>query len=969
MKVLAPADFPPLLSERIDNYRQQFIDANPDYLTWFEQQIADPEFSGQLDRVWCSSQYALNICCRKPALFRDLVDSQMLQASYQQTSIDENLSLLLGNITTQEQLDSLLRINRGREMLRIIWRDINRLADLEETTRDISLLAQASIQQALAFHHQQLAAIYGRPMASIDGVLTEQTLLVIGMGKLGAWELNLSSDIDLIFCYPHRGETDGDKKSLDNGEFFTRLARKLIQSIDQITVDGFVFRVDMRLRPYGESGALVTSFSAMEQYYQDQGRDWERYAMVKARVVAGEPQASAQLTTLLRAFTYRRYIDFSAFEALRAMKKMIRQELKRRRLDSDIKLGAGGIREVEFIAQSFQLIRGGRERELQERRLQTVLNTLAEKNYLPAEAVAELQAAYIFLRNTEHAMQAFNDQQTQTLPVDDWPRAALAMALGFQQWQAFSEALAGHRANVSQHFQHIIAEQTEPAVANKTPHWDDIWLGASDEAQALGYLTAAGHEDSENVLARLQHLLDDKIVRRMPPVSRARLDQFIPLLLQAVANTDSPSSTLLRIMPLVESVLRRTAYIVLLVENPGALKQLVILCAGSPLIAEKLAKQPVLLDELLDTRSLYQVPEKEALRQQLQQQMLRVGWDDLEAHMDGLRYFKQAHQLQISAAEVTGKLPLMKVSDYLTFIAEVVLEHVLELAWYNLVAKHGRPQKAVGIACDKDFIIVAYGKLGGIELGHDSDLDLVFIHNAAAGLTTDGDRPIDNSLFFTRLGQRMIHIMTARTPAGMLYEVDMRLRPSGSSGLLVSSLTAFAAYQKGDAWTWEHQALVRARVVAGDQQLGKAFETLRQQLLCQPRDEGNLKEQVGAMRQKMRDHLLPKGLEQANPPIFHLKHGTGAIVDIEFMVQYAVLAWSHQHPALAVFTDNIRILEALQQAGLFSIAEAEALTEAYKAYRAHAHRLSLQQQASEVPLADFAQHRAAVVTKWLQVIG
>ncbi|MCP3908038.1 MAG: bifunctional [glutamate--ammonia ligase]-adenylyl-L-tyrosine phosphorylase/[glutamate--ammonia-ligase] adenylyltransferase [Oceanicoccus sp.] len=971
MKVLSPADFPALLSEQINQNRQQFTSTNPDYLAWFEQCVADKKFSEQLDRVWCGSQYAFDLCCRKPLLFRELVDSNNLKTTYTKASIQNNLSHRLVHTNNPKELDSQLRLNRNQEMLRIIWRDINRLADLEETTRDISLLAEASIQQALDFHHNNLVKLYGRPMAIINSISTEQKMMVIGMGKLGARELNLSSDIDLMFCYPRRGETDHKKNPQDNGEFFTRVARKLIQSIDQMTVDGFVFRVDMRLRPYGESGALVLSLGAMEEYYQDQGRDWERYAMIKARVIAGEAKTAGQLMNVLRPFTYRRYVDFSAFESLRSMKKMIQQEVKRRRLDNDVKLGPGGIRDIEFIAQCFQLIRGGRELELQERRVQTVLTVLAEQNTMPVKAVEELQAAYLFLRNTEHGIQAFNDQQTQTLPIDHLPQAALAMVLGFRQWPDFIAALTKHRNNVSKHFQQIIADDKEAVAMDKPSNWDTVWLADSDNDndQVLAYLAEAGHEDGQAVLTQLQRLQKDRTVQRMQAVSRERLDQFIPLLLQAVANTASPSATLLRIVPLVESVLRRSAYLVLLVENPNALKQLVILCSASPWIAEKLATQPVLLDELLDTRTLYQVPEKDKLRAELQQHLLRVAWDDLEAHMDGLRYFKQAHQLHISAAEVIGKLPLMKVSDYLTMIAEVVLEHVLELAWSNLVAKHGRPQKSKGVACDKDFIIVGYGKLGGIELGHGSDLDLVFIHNAASGLSTDGDRPIDNGMFFTRLGQRMIHIMTAQTPSGMLYEVDMRLRPSGTSGLLVTSLSAFETYQKQDAWTWEHQALVRSRVVAGDKQLSQTFEALRVELLCQHRDEDQLKKQVGAMREKMRDHLLPKGLEQADPPIFHLKHGTGAIVDIEFMVQYAVLAWSHQHPALAVYTDNIRILEALQQQGLFSIAEAEALTEAYKAYRAHAHRLSLQQQPSEVPLADFARHRQAVVTLWLQVIG
>lgn len=968
MKVLSPTIIAPPFAAEFEKNRQRFIDRNNEYGRWFEQCLQDETFSEQLDQVWFASQYVFDLCCRRPAMFQQLVDSQLLNTPYSENTIADSLAASLESIETVEQLDSLLRINRGKEMLRIIWRDLNRLVNLQETTRDVSALAEASIQQALAFHHQALAGIHGVPTAQVDGEAIEQKMLVLGMGKLGAWELNLSSDIDLIFCYPHRGETVGAKRTLDNGEFFTRVARKLIQSLDAMTADGFVFRVDMRLRPYGQSGALVLSFGAMEEYYQDQGRDWERYAMVKARVVAGEQKPATQLMELLRPFTYRRYVDFSVFESLRSMKKMIQQEVKRRRLDNDVKLGPGGIREVEFIAQCFQLIRGGRERELQERRVQTVLALLADKKVMPAEAVEQLQQAYEFLRNTEHAIQAFNDQQTQELPVDALPKAALALVMGYASWDDFFDALTQHRQHVREHFQQIIADDSnEPRGDDNDSDWSDLWLGNCDEEQATGLLEQAGHENSQDVLVRLVRLRDDAVVQRMQAVGRERLNQFLPLLLQAVANTEQPSSTLLRILPLVESVIRRTAYLVLLVENPGGLRQLVILCAASPWIAEKLAKQPVLLDELLDARTLYQVPDKAELRDDLQQQMLRVPWDDLEAQMEGLRYFKQAHQLHISAAEVTNKLPLMKVSDYLTMIAEVVLEHVLELAWTNLTAKHGLPQRAKGIACDKDFIVVAYGKMGGIELGHSSDLDLVFIHDAGSNIATDGERPIDNAMFFARLGQRIIHILTAQTPAGMLYEVDMRLRPSGTSGLLVSSLEAFAVYQQEKAWTWEHQALVRARVVAGDAELGQRFGALRQKLLCEPRELATLKTDVVAMRQKMRDHLGSKPADREKE--FHLKQDAGGIVDIEFLTQYAVLSKAADYPELAHWSDNIRILESLQNCGVMSAEDAEGLTEAYKTLRSAIHRLALQQQKNIVGAEAFEPERTLVKALWQRWFG
>ncbi len=447
-----------------------------------------------------------------------------------------------------------------------------------------------------------------------------------------------------------------------------------------------------------------------------------------------------------------------------------------------------------------------------------------------------------------------------------------------------------------------------------------------------------------------------------------RLNTFMPLLLEAVSASETPTITLERTLQLVEAVLRRTAYLVLLVENPGALKQLVTLCAASPWIAEQLARTPILLDELLDVRTLYTPPDRTELRDELRQQLLRLPEDDVEAQMECLRYFKNAHRLRVAASEVAGVLPLMKVSDYLTYIAETVLEAVLQLAWNHLVEKYGRPQQASGEPCDPGFIIVAYGKLGGIELGHGSDLDLVFIYEAAANLGTDGERSIDNSVFFTRLGQRIIHILTAITPSGQLYDVDMRLRPSGKSGLLVSSLKAFADYQAKEAWTWEHQALVRARVVAGSQQVQSEFEQLRAATLAQPRDTAKLRADVVAMREKMRDALGSKAPTAGEKSVFHLKQDAGGIVDIEFIVQYGVLAWAHRHPELLVYTDNIRILEALEQVQLLSADDAGTLREAYKVFRAAAHRASLQNTPSQVPADTMRAEREAVRRIWHKLL-
>jgi len=676
------------------------------------------------------------------------------------------------------------------------------------------------------------------------------------------------------------------------------------------------------------------------------------------------------LIELLRPFTYRRYLDYSAFDALREMKRLIQREVQRRKLQDNIKLGPGGIREIEFIAQCFQLIRGGREPRLQERNLQRVLPTLAELAYLPQSTTDKLQRAYEFLRNTEHAIQAWQDQQSQDLPKSDLPRAALAHALGFSDWEKFIHQLNMHRDIVSAHFQNIVAlpsTHENPTVTSDTSAlWADGDLSAAQIAEQLSLM---GYDEAPEIARRIHQMRNSKTVQHLQSIARERLDAFMPLLLHAAIQTETPSTALLRVLPLVEAVLRRTAYMVLLIENPAALRELILLCAASPWVSTLLAQHPVLLDELLNAGTLYAPPQKSELQNDLQQQLLRVERNDLEGQMEALRYFKLAHVLRVIASEIKGTLPLMKVSDYLTWIAEAILEYVVDLAWNYLIEKHGAPMQFADITCNKDFIVVGYGKLGGIELSHTSDLDLVFIHDSDSTLTTNGPQPIDNSTFFTRLGQRMIHILTTQTSHGALYEVDMRLRPSGNSGLLVSSLTAFANYQNTQAWTWEHQALVRARVVAGDRRLVENFDTVRREVLCKPRNIEKLRTDVIDMRRKMRDQLRPRDTETTANPVFDLKHGSGAIVDIEFMVQYAVLAWAHDHPALTRWTDNIRILETLAAEQLLDENTALGLIDAYKSYRSCAHRLSLQQKKGRAAIIEFKELRGLVSSAWTLLLG
>lgn len=931
-----------------------------------ESLLQDQSRQQALARSFIGSDFLYQQCLRNPPLLIELLHG-------------EDLGLQLPaaeQFADESELDRTLRQLRNRVTAECIWRDFSGDWDLPRVCARLTALAELCIQTALAWHQRQLIQRHGVPR---DREGNPQSMIVLGMGKLGARELNLSSDIDLIFAYPEPGETDGDrypeKRSLENQAFFQRLGQRLIKSLDAVTADGFVFRVDMRLRPYGESGPLVSHFAALEDYYQTQGREWERYAMIKARPLAGDAEACAELMELLRPFTYRRYIDFSAIDALREMKALIQRQVRARGLTDNIKLGRGGIREVEFIAQAFQLIRGGREPELRERNLLKLLPLLEQGGHLQTGGAAELARAYVLLRRVEHALQAEGDRQTQTLPQEAERRERLAFALGRENWEQLLGELGEARAGIEREFDGVIAPPEEIAEL-PSAEWDLLWAScARDEGREEGLeegleedretnlqqLRAAGFTRPEETLKLLADLRGEKILAALPAASRARLDQSMPLLLAAAAGSEQPGLALARVLPLVRSVLRRSAYLVLINENPPVLAQLLKLCAASPWIAEQLARHPILLDELLDQRRLLAPASASDIAGELRQELLRIEADDLEAQMECLRHFKQSQSLRIAAQEVSGALPLMKVSDSLTWLAEAILQQSLALAWEQLTQKYGAPADAS--AEDMRFAIIAYGKLGGLELGHGSDLDIVFVHDADTQGATEGSTSIDNLSFYTRLAQRLIHILQTRTLSGPLYEVDTRLRPSGNSGLLATSLAAFEKYQRESAWTWEHQALVRARPVAGSPRLAADFEQLRLDILCRARDEQKLRTEVVAMRDKMRAHLDKSGEG------FDLKQGAGGIVDIEFMVQYYALAWAQKAPSIVRYTDNIRILESLAEAGLMPAHQAAHLIDAYKAYRSEGHRLALQQLPGVVAGDHFTAERKTVQTSWQQLLG
>ncbi|MDB4542692.1 bifunctional [glutamate--ammonia ligase]-adenylyl-L-tyrosine phosphorylase/[glutamate--ammonia-ligase] adenylyltransferase [bacterium] len=949
-------ELPELLVDEAGNAWQRILERAGEALAGqLQEALANSDAARQLPRVLACSPFVADLCRRRPELLLDLLQTAQLQESLAESAFREELQRQLRG--DDSELAVVLRRYRQRHMLRIVWRDFTRLADTLETVRDTSLLAEACIAEALDYSQAALEQRFGVPMGRDSG--EPQRLIVLAMGKLGARELNVSSDIDLIFAFPEAGETDSDSRPISNDEFFTKVGQAVINALDQVTAEGFVFRVDMRLRPYGESGALVHNFAALEEYYQDQGRDWERYALIKARPVTGDPRWADELMTALRPFVFRRYVDFGVIESLRGMKQMITNEVRRRGLQNNVKLGHGGIREVEFIAQCFQLIRGGRDLGLQQRELLQVLQECVELGCLPPEVAAELRTAYLFLRDSEHAIQGYQDKQTQDLPQEELQRLAMATVMGFAHWDDYLQALDGHRGLVAGHFNDLIAAPEE-----ESEGLDEVELPLWGESLCAASLSELGYRAVPESLQSLQDLQQSSRVMTLQAEGRERLEQFMPQLLRGCAEVDDPDLALQRLLPLVVAVVRRSAYLALLLENPPALRELVVLCGASPWIAEQMAKHPVLLDELLDRASLYTAPDKGLLQDELRQQVARLVTDDLEAQMDALRYFKASHVLRVAASELSGRLPVMQVSDKLTWIAEVILEQVLAVAWADLTKKYGEPARP---SDGYGFAVFAYGKLGGIELGYSSDLDLVFVCDAVEQGVTNGERSIDNAVFYTRLGQRIIHIMETRMALGQLYEVDMRLRPSGESGMLVSTIRGFRSYQQETAWTWEHQALVRARFVAGDPVVAVQVQTVRSEILSQPRDEAALALEVQKMRDKMRKHLLPE--EPLEDGEFHLKQGRGGIVDIEFMVQYAVLAWSHRVPELARWSDNVRILETLGREGLFEQQECDALTGAYLAYRSAAHQLSLQQQPGIVAADSFGDSRAAVIAKWQQLFA
>ena len=874
------------------------------------------------------SRFAARLLAAHPELQEELD-----QAARAQWTAEAMQGFLAGQKAADESaLRTALRQLRQRVMLRVLARDLGGLAELGEVCTAMTALAEVSLAATLAWLEPELEALHGVPLAGGR----RQRLMVIGMGKLGGGELNVSSDVDLVFVYPEEGETRG-ARPLSHHEFFDKLGRRLIAMLDEATDEGRVFRVDMRLRPWGDDGPLATSLGALENYLITQGREWERYAWIKARALSGDqPEV---LSALVRPFVFRKYLDYGAFAAMRELHAQIRAEVARRELSDHVKLGPGGIREIEFIAQAFQLIRGGRDATLQQRPTLGVLALLGENKLLPRQAVAELTEAYVFLRRVEHRLQYLDDAQTFELPENEGDRALIARSMGFPEWDGFGAELRAHRARVTEHFEDVFSNEEAPRHA-LAPLWRESERG--DLEARLGALT---FRQPAETAARLEALRKSARYSSLPEASRSRFDALLPRLIEHSARQPNPDATLARCIDLLQTISRRAAYLALLDEHPDALAQVARLMSTSSWTAEYLNRHPIVLDELLDARLLLAQPDWNEFGMSLRRQLVqREG--DIERQMDALREAHHAQVFRLLALDLAGTLTVERLADHLSDLADAMLQATLECVWSQLPGHHREQPR---------FAVIGYGKLGGKELGYASDLDIIFLHDE------DDEQAQAN---YQRLAQRLNRWLTTRTAAGVLFDTDLRLRPDGASGLMVSSLDAFRKYQRETAWVWEHQALTRARYCAGDATVGAAFEEERRAILRIQRDPAKLSGEVLEMR-----HKLLEGHPNTSE-LFDLKHDRGGMIDIEFIVQYLVLAHAHRHAELTRNAGNIALLRLAATLGLIPAEAAEEVGSAYREFRRLQHGLRLNgAKYARVPLEDVQAHVDFTRGLWRKVFG
>ena len=926
-----------------------------------------------LGKTWACSDFVARNCIRYPATF-DSLNKKGFQLPRSLKDYQELVSGITNSVGDETTLMKQLRELRQQEMMRIAWRDLNSLADDETILGELSDFAEAIVSVTLQYLENQQAEIYGMPH---DANGQEQALLTFAMGKMGGRELNFSSDIDLIFAFAEDGETNGGRKT-SHYEFYLSVIRKLVKVLDEVTADGFVYRVDIRLRPFGDSGPLAMSFSGMENYYQSQGRDWERYAMIKAKLISGREEDKKYLQLLLTPFVYRRYLDFGMIESIREMKAMINAQMKRKGMTQNIKLGRGGIREIEFIGQTLQLIRAGREPELRERSIIKVLTLLAEKKYLKKEDIDKLIYAYWFLRKLENRLQMRRDMQTHELPddvlaSDEVERQALCLAMNFTTWDELMEKLLQHQTSVDNIFQNLISvDEAEEIKQNDGASpvilfWDD--LESSEEVRQ--HLVDLNYQDADEILKLLIQLRNSPQLKSLTNESHNRLAKLVSSLLIVAVNYTNQYELLERVARLIKALAGRKVYVSLLVEYPQTQKKMLQLCAASEWFTARLINHPILLDSLLtielntdvvaeqqnDIKQLLEIELNQIEAQDATHSNNYIDDENLEQQMDRMRQFKRKTVFSVAVSDVFYQQSVELVSDRLTNLANVLLEKILDLSWRAMVAKYGQPVCVVeGEKCYPTMSIVAYGKMGGNELGYGSDLDIIFLHNSGGEKqNTDGEKSLDNQHFFARVAQRVIHFLNTRTYSGVLYEADTRLRPNGQSGLMVSSVAAFELYQREKAWTWEHQALIRARFVTGNALIEQEFDRIRSSVLRQSVDARKLLKDVVAMREKMREHLASKSTD------FDIKQDAGGLVDIEFMAQAGILTHAEEDEQCIAHTATLELINELKQVGWYRAEEAEELSQAYRYFRKLKNWQNLQCIADS---SDVSAHRDKVVVIW-----
>lgn len=922
----------PALSAVVDRALARLRAAHPDLL-------ADAIAQARIHALAVASDFAIDVCLRQPALLPRLLDAAGAPPPPPPPLTIEN----------RADWPTLLRRYRLAESVRLIWRDVQGLDTLDETLAATTRLAEDCLQCALAALEREFEQRFGI-VRGADGVPVR--LVVFALGKLGGGELNFSSDIDLVYAYQQDGDSDG-VRTLAAEDYFARLGQQLAKLLDEVTAEGFCHRVDLRLRPFGTAGRIAMSFPAMEHYFQREGRDWERYAWQKARAVAGDADAGARFLDTLRPFVYRRYLDYGALDGLREMKATIAAEVARKDMAEDIKRGPGGIREIEFLAQALQLIRGGREVALRERRLQPALRALRDARHLTEDTCGGLIAAYRFLRLLENRLQMLRDAQTQQLPEDPMVRVRLAQGLGESDWASLYARLQVHRERVSREFDVLLAPRGRAAQPDAlVAYWRTLREEAGDgDERAAGAPDALRDEGFEQVEAVDQSLRDfarTPGVRDLSDAARIRLDRLMPALLASVAVSAEPLLALRRLLAVLHAILRRASYLALLDEQPAALSRLIDTLARSALLGERLAAHPLLLDELLDIRVAGPLPRPDEF---VAACMAALQQDDSEAALLALNEARQALSFRIALATLDRRVDGVETARMLAALADAMLDAVHRLAVRELEAQHGR------IAGFR-FAVLGYGSLGGRELGFGSDLDVVFVYDAPPDAMSDGARPLDAPRWGARLAQKIVALLGAPTGAGRLYEIDVRLRPDGAKGLLVSTIASFEDYQRQRAWTWEHQALVRARAVTGDAALCAGFERVRAQTLAQPRDADKLREDVASMRARMRAEL-----DRSSAGHFDLKQGDGGLVDLEFLLQYRVLRESAAKPALLDPRDTPGLIDALRAEGVFDADAAARLHAAHAALLGAGLACTLDRRTRIVaPDADVADARAVIAS-------